>query len=261
MTEVNLFLRLIYKSFVLILVVLVGCATTEEINKTDPDTLLNSSFAACDKGTWEGSYTINTPADLQALSGYNAITDELEIADTSLTNLEGLECLNSVGHLFILSNPALTSISALANLSVRWGISIKQNDALTSLSGLMNLTSLSGYLTIHSNAILTSLSGLENLTSVGAAIFIVQNDALTGLSGLKNLTSIGWGLWIWQNDALTRLGLDRLCTVDSELSNSGFIIENNTALCTNLAEALRDQVLDCNGIGGSIFIDDNKDCQ
>ena len=37
----KLSLRFIHKSFLLILVVLVGCPTTEETNKTDPDTLLN----------------------------------------------------------------------------------------------------------------------------------------------------------------------------------------------------------------------------
>ena len=40
----KLFLRLIHISFLLILVVLVGCPTTEEINKTDPDTLLNQGI-------------------------------------------------------------------------------------------------------------------------------------------------------------------------------------------------------------------------
>lgn len=44
----KLFIRLIHISFLLILVVLTGCPTTEEISKTDSDTLLNKGIKHLD---------------------------------------------------------------------------------------------------------------------------------------------------------------------------------------------------------------------
>ena len=158
---------------------------------------------------WDGSYGINTQADLDTLSGYTAITGNLSIVDTSLTSLEGLECLNHVGGNLYIDN----------------------NDSLTNLEGLNNLTSVGG-LYIRYNDSLTSLEGLNNLTSVGGSLYIVFNDSLTSLEGLSRLCFIG------QN----------------------FKIEENHELCTSSAEALRDQVLNCDGIGGDINISGNKDC-
>ena len=53
MAKKKLFLRFIHKSFLLILVVLVGCPTTEEISKTDSDTLLNQGIKHFNKGQYD----------------------------------------------------------------------------------------------------------------------------------------------------------------------------------------------------------------
>ena len=58
----KLFLRFIHKSFLLFLVVLVGCPTTEEINKTDPDTLLNQGMKHLDKGQYDKAFSDFTKA-------------------------------------------------------------------------------------------------------------------------------------------------------------------------------------------------------
>jgi hypothetical protein len=79
---------------------------------------------------------------------------------------------------------------------------------------------------------LTSLQGLENLKSIGGSLYILYNFFLTSLQGLENLRLIGSNLGIY----------------------------DNVELCTSDAEAFADQVLDARGIGGDIYIEDNKDC-
>jgi hypothetical protein len=80
----------------------------------------------------------------------------LGVEVTSLTNLDGLSRLTSVG-----GDLALTS-----------------NDVLTDISGLSSLTSVGGYLNISNNDALTDISGLSNLTAVGGALSIANNPAL-----------------------------------------------------------------------------------
>ena len=65
---------------------------------------------------------------------------------------------------------------------------------------------------------------------------------VVSLKGLENLTSVGGNLQISVDDR--------------------FLIYDNTNLCENLAEDLRDQVIACprGGIVGSILIEDNKTC-
>ena len=58
MTEMKLFLRFIHKSFLLILVVLVGCA----INKTDPDILLNQGTEHLKNGQYDKAISDFTKA-------------------------------------------------------------------------------------------------------------------------------------------------------------------------------------------------------
>ena len=112
-----------------------------------------------------GDYTIDnidTSGDIAVLSGCTEINGYLGIGYTSLTNLNGLEKLTTVG-------------------GDLW---IDRNDALTSLAGLENMTSVDGYLVIDNNTSLTNLSGLGNITTVGGNLWIERNDALTSLTGL-----------------------------------------------------------------------------
>ena len=114
---------------------------------------------------------------------------------------------------------------------------------------------------IYYNDSLTTLKGLDNLTYIGSPVWfgsisIRGNDSLTSLKGLDNLTSAEWTVKIWDNDSLTTLeGLENLTFIGGDL-----MILNNVELCTSIAEALRDQVLDAGGIGGLIDIHDNKVC-
>ena len=106
---------------------------------------------------------------------------------------------------------------------------IDVNDTVGDLAALSGCTSVTGSLTIHYSP-LTSLQGLECLPHVGGLLDIYKNASLKSLAALDSITSVGGDLRI----------------------------RRNYELCRSLAEALRDQVLDAGGIGGSINISDNK---
>ena len=150
--------------------------------------------------------------------------------DTS-ADLKALSrCTSVTGDLSIIDTPltSLKGLECLAHVGGRLVISI--NRSLKSLEGLNKLESVGGDLEISYNFSLTSLAGLNNLKSVGGRLDISINRSLTSLAGLNNLESVGGNLVIWYN----------------------------RKLCTNLAEALRDRLLDNGGIGGSIHISINK---
>ena len=207
----------------------------------------------------QGSFVIDdieTAADLKALSGCNTVTGDLSIEYSPLTSLEGLECLAHVGgRLDIKLNESLTSLIGLEGMEYVGGdLGISVNLSLTSLAGLHNLETVGGRLVIEHNDSLTSLEGLHNLESVAGRLVIEHNDSLTSLEGLENITSIGEHLEISYNFSLTSLaGLNSLEAVGGNL-----VIWYNRILCTSLAEALRDRLLDSGSTGRSINISMNK---
>ncbi len=199
--------------------------------------ILNPAYAVPDcyvgeAGVWNGNHTINDLTDLEALSGYTSVTGDLTISDTTLTSLDGLECLTHVGGFLY----------------------IEENDSLTSLAGLEKLEYVGDRLAIWENDSLTGLAGLEKLKHVGIYLYIEENDFLTSLAGLERLKYVGF-LRIFDNDSLTSLaGLEKLEFVGGYLR-----IKDNDELCTRVPEDLRDQVLDAGGIGGFIDISGNDD--
>ena len=105
--------------------------------------------------------------------------------DDTLTNLDGLSGITSVGY----------------------DLYISDNDALTNLDGLSGITgSLAGDLVIGTNAVLTNLDGLGTLTSVGGELKINNNAALTNLDGLSGITSMDGGLEISWNPTSRWIG-------------------------------------------------------
>ena len=155
------------------------------------------------------------------------VIDDIETA----ADLEALSrCTSVTGDLSIIDSP-LTSLKGLECLAhVGGSLVISVNRSLKSLVGLNKLESVGGYLEISYNFSLTSLAGLHNLKSVGGNLDISVNRSLTSLAGLNNLEAVGGNLVIWYN----------------------------RILCTSLAEALRDGLLDSGGTGGSINISINK---
>ena len=237
-----------------------------------------------------GFYAVSGLTDLRGLQNLTSVGGDLAIyKNTALASLEGLHHITSInGNLEIHENDALIDLTGLSSLeSIGGNVSIYYNGMLENLYGLNNLASINGILEIVENFGMTRLSGLSadlkvinghlsiienrgllnledlnNITQVGGNLMIFDNDALTTLNGLRNILSIGESLYIDNNDALTSLGLDALNAVGNKevLFQNDFLINSNSQLCTCLAEDLRDQVLSGEGIGGTVEIENNKDC-
>lgn len=237
-----------------------------------------------DEGVWEGSLFVLSEADLVLLEGYHSITGTLLILDigipTSITNLDSLSSLTSIGGNLRISLDTLTDISGLSGLTSVGGLYIGSNSSLNS-AALSSLTSVEGDLQINWNrslinldlGSLTSVGGnlviddttalvfldLGSLTSVGVDLVFENNTVLTDL-GLGALTSVGGNLVIWNNDALAGLGLSALSSIGgylhirenaalislglgSVISVGGdFIVTGNPSLAATDAAAVFDQL-------------------
>ena len=110
----------------------------------------------CNLGEYSGDFETGTQSDIAALTGYTSITGDMNIHESSSTDLSELICLTSVGG----------------------DLSLEDNAALTSLDGLSNVTSVGVDLEIAGNHVLTELDGLSALTSVGDNLWIDQNSVL-----------------------------------------------------------------------------------
>ncbi len=178
-----------------------NCDTIPEDKTVDKlkqpfETVADVDFSIPEK-VWEGDYY---PADhdgsLEDLTGYTSVTGFLYIAETDMTDLKGLECLETVGAedseggVFIGINDSLASLDGLNNLKSVKFLFIQGCSTLTSVDALESLTNVSETMYIAETD-LTTLEGLDNLTMVGGALFIVLNNSLTTVDGLENLSSIG----------------------------------------------------------------------
>ncbi|HEY9160074.1 MAG TPA: hypothetical protein VIS94_03185 [Desulfomonilia bacterium] len=207
---------------------------------------------------WQGNYYIEESRDVELLKDYTAIAGSLVVRG-KVKSLEGLDSLTSIGRSLCINGgykkTLMTSLSGLRNItSIGGDLYIENNEALKSLSGLQNIKSIGRDLEILGDNSLTDLSGLDGLTSVGRDLNIQDNAALSSLSGLQGIASVSGNLRIWSNAALTALGMTDLQKVDGD-----FEITDNPLLCTSLAVQLQDQVLSRGGIGGTVYIKNNKD--
>lgn len=170
--------------------------------------------------------------NLDGLENLESIV-ELDIFNNDiLSNLDGLNnLLNIESGLFIGFNSSLESINGLANLShVGSGIDIEVNQSLTSIEGLTNLET-AAYLSIKFNDVLASINGFTSLMSLGIDLIISYNPSLQSINGLSNLTEIstqGFGyIEITENNMLTNInGLSGL----QEIPVEGFLIWANQNL-------------------------------
>jgi hypothetical protein len=152
--------------------------------------------------------------------------------------------------LFIL-NPAVAVSDC--NIVCEGSFVIDDIDTAADLEALSVCTTVTDDLSIEYSP-LTSLEGLECLAHVGVRLDIKLNDSLTSIAGLESVEYVGGDLGTSVNRSLSSLaGLNNLESVGGNL-----VIWYSRNLCTNLAEALRDRLLDNGGIGGSIHISINK---
>jgi hypothetical protein len=171
---------------------------------SDSDTDIDTDTGpVCDKGTWVGNCYISSAAALEELSGYTEVSDNLQIANTLLTSLSGLECLAIVGAEFaIYDNDNLTSLNGLGGLTAVYeDMEIHHNDALTDLDDLSSLSSLGGLLIYHNNS-LGNLDGLNEVSHLSFNLKVNDNGLLLDIDGLSGITSIEGDLEIRDNDIL-----------------------------------------------------------
>ena len=154
------------------------------------------------------------------------IRDSLIINCTSLTNLDGLYGLKSIGGNVTIktmsSNPNLEGLNNLesigGNLIIYTGNSLK---------GLCNLQSIGKSLKIYGGTF-SSFSGLEKLTTIPEDFELRANDNLISFQGLNNLQNIDGNFNIITQNSLNSLvsfeGLENLSTI-----GGNFEIDANAA--------------------------------
>jgi hypothetical protein len=169
---------------------------------------------------------INNPLleNLEGLGGLITSYNRVKIENnTGLTSLSGLN-IESICALIIKENPSLTNLAGLESLQTVESLSIDGNNNLESLSGLENLTYSTEFISIRNNPSLTSLIGISNIDT-NDGVQIINNPLLENLEGLEKLTVV-FDVYIEDNENLISfLGLHNLTNLYQNLS-----IKNNNSL-------------------------------
>lgn len=178
--------------------------------------------------------------DISGLSQLSGNLTSLQIMNSSLTNLNALSGLTSIGaldygDLVIKGNSLLTDITGLSGItSINRSLDISNNASLTNLNGLNGLSTIAtDGLFIKDNPVLTSVDGLQNLVSIGASgnggdIQIINNSALVNL-GFLSLNGVRGSVIIENNPLLTDVS-DLKLTTSFPACDCGLRIINNDAL-------------------------------
>lgn len=143
------------------------------------------------------------------------ISGNVYISGSSISNLNGLSNITSIGLYLTIQNTSLQDLDGLSNLTtIGHTLEINNNSQLQNLNGLNSLTSIKS-LWIQSNSQLQNLNGLINLTSIEGQIVISSNSQLTNISALQNINpaNIGgtYGLYISSNPFLEVCNLPNFC--------------------------------------------------
>ena len=215
-------------------------------------------FAKCNYTEITGTlgiydYSVYDPiTSLSPLKSLKKIGGKLVLTSLKeLTNLDGLQNLESVGSLEIFYADKLENLNALDKLQTTYiemskNPSLKNIDALDmdieemttiaftdlplleSLKCFSNVKSIRNALIIENNDSLIDLTGLENVESIGLAttpadccgtLVIDDNYNITSLKGLDNLTKIRGDFHLTTNYALTNIdALKNLTYIDGDLN-------------------------------------------
>jgi len=98
-------------------------------------------------------------------------------------------CDRVLGDLFVTNMSSITNLDGLANITSVGGDLAIQYTSLVNVDGLISLTSVGGYVLIRYNGALTDLNGLVNLIDVGD-VWIASNDSLANCQGAALV--LGW---------------------------------------------------------------------
>jgi hypothetical protein len=196
--------------------------------------------------------------DLAPLSSISIVHGTLEIYNTSLADLSGLDGLIEIGGLAIGGNNNLVNLSGLDNLESicqdqgQTDLHIQDNDILTSVEALINASNICvENININNNTALTNLSGLENVDAFGQ-ISISNNEALLNLDGLSGVTSV-YSLYIWNNYSLESItGMSSLTSVshDFYIGEAPNLLEINFASPVAVSDLFLDGLSNLESLSG-----------
>lgn len=157
-------------------------------------------------------FTTNNP-------GCTQVTGYVFISGNSITDLNGLSTITSIGGNLIINNcDQLTHINGLSSLlTVGGNLEIKLNDNLLDIDGLSALTSIGGFITLDGNPALNNLDGFSSLSSLTGGLSIWNNASIINVNGLSNLTSTS-GISLSNNSNLANIGgLSALTTINGSI--------------------------------------------
>ena len=197
----------------------------------------------------EGDYEILNTADLLDLCGYEEVTGNLVIDSTSLSSIDGLDCLLRVGgDLTISNNGSLDDITGLAGLTAVDGdLTISGNPVLDSVDGLDELVYVAGSLTLHDLPIET-IGGFQSLAWIGEWLSIDDCDSLV-FQMFSELTAIGLGLRMRWNESIEQVeGLHELAWLGFDIWLEGNGSLADLTMLNEVAEL---------GNGGNLWIMSN----
>jgi len=169
----------------------------------------------------EGPVTFTTQAQINQFAvdypNCTAISGALSFSGSDITSLAPLNGITNVGDNLLIQNTSLSNLNGLNNVTTVGGdIDIFNNASLATLNGLNSLASTAGNLVINENAALTNVDALSSLTTINGHLVVHNNATLTTISGLQNVNpnSIGgeYGLYISTNPQLSACNITNLCT-------------------------------------------------
>jgi hypothetical protein len=174
-------------------------------------------------------YITGSVTNLKGLSNIKKVDGKLQVFNSALTNLDGLESLEYVGEaLSIGRNESLKNIDALKSLTeVGDFLLIASNPILENIEGIKAVKSIGGYLQVTNNTKLVDLKGLNALQSIGKYIYIINNPSLESLMSANALKSINGHIEIRLNPLLKSIaGFNNL----DEKGIKNLILSNNPNL-------------------------------
>lgn len=165
-----------------------------------------------------GSLIVEEGQDGAALTALRRVDGDATVRGA----VDGLGALTNIGGALAITDSSLTNLDGLSGLqSVGGSITLARLAELVSLDGLSGLTAVNGELRIENAVKLPSMRGLHNVTYVSDALLLSRNNTLSDLTGLDSLERVGQ-LQIAANTGMTALaGAPKLARVDSSLTLSG----------------------------------------
>jgi len=183
---------------------------------TELDALSISGFSIPDLSAFSNLTKVNSVQltggnrNMQGLNKLERVEDAFWVNGGSLESYDGLDALKYVGGRFwIYQNPFITDLSGLESIETIGLLEISNNPNLQSLQGIENLKSTPIGIDIKDNPRLTSLVSFNNLSIgqeiEGNGIGIRNNDALTNLNGFETISNFTGLVAVHDNDILRDL--------------------------------------------------------